>query len=38
MNIFKRMFKSCFLCCLDCVECTYNNGDKIMKKMKKDSS
>jgi len=36
MNIFKRMFKSCFLCCLDCAECTYNNTDKIIKKMKND--
>ncbi|SVA47734.1 uncharacterized protein METZ01_LOCUS100588 [marine metagenome] len=37
MNIFKKMFKSCFLCCLDCVECIYNDTDEFLK-MRKESN
>ena len=33
-KFFKKMLFSCFGCCLGCVECTYNNTDKVIKKIK----
>ena len=34
MKFFKKILKKLFGCCLDCVECSYNNTDKLVKKMK----